>query len=368
MLWRKSSRDRENKSTLRFGVIGCGKVVEELHLPAWQTVKEAQLVAICDSSPSRLGAIAQYCPSVARYKCPEELIDVARNLDFVVLATPGITHVDIAEQIIKRGLHLLCEKPLALRLADAEHLYNLAEKFNVVLTPIHNYRYKTNTQRALDTAKRHKLGDIVAVNVSYRSGPLFDDPTPWRRRERENHILLFDIAIHFVDIATLFLGPLERLCCVDAVSDNLGLQRVVFTTLHKSGSRGLFELMVDASSCQTEIEILGERLSMAIQFFPEGCRILPLRESPFYRGLADGKRILHYARQNLRTLRADRRRSKARSHAELFRRFVGAVRKVESNPVPKADVLETIGLLESVAIRAYGESDDCEKLSVPATV
>jgi predicted dehydrogenase len=340
----------------RFGIIGCGGVVEELHLPAWRMLPDVELVALCDSSTARLDAVGARYPAARRYLEVEEFLSSASDLDFVVLATPARSHPALAGRAIRQGLHLLCEKPLAFSAGDASALFDLAERNGVMLTCIHNYRFKDNSQQALQAQARGQLGDIVAVNVCFRSGPLFEERPPWRRRERENRILLFDIGIHFVDLALLFLGPVETLRFVDASVDQVGIQRVVFTTAHRSGCRGLFEMMVDASNCRTEIEILGESRSMALQFFPNGFRMLPPRETPLHRAIADARRLLAYGRQALPGWIGAPNSSRANSHAELFRRFVGALGGSADNPVPRGGVIETIALLDNVARLAYGET------------
>lgn len=323
-------------------------------MPAWRAVRAADLVSLCDSSAARLDALGARYPGARRYLDVEEFLSAAADLDFVVLATPGPSHRLLAERIIRQHLHLLCEKPLALGASDARHLFDLAQRCGVTLTCIHNYRFKENVQRALRTQARGELGDIAAVNVCFRSGPLFDEQPPWRQRERENRILLFDIGLHFVDLALLFLGPVAALRFVDAAVDQVGIQRVVFTTSHHSGCSGLFEMMVDASSCKTEIEILGERRSMALQFFPNGFRMLPRRETPAHRAIADTRRLAAYAKDLFQAWRSGGG-SKARSHAELFRRFVGATEGKMENPVPPEGVIETIALLDEVARHAYAE-------------
>jgi predicted dehydrogenase len=319
-------------------------VVEELHLPAWRAVPGAELASLCDSSAAPLNAIGARYPAARRYLNIDEFLSCATDLDFVVLATPGPSHRILAERIIKQSLHLLCEKPLTLCAEDASHLFDLAQHHGVILTCIHNYRFKENAQQALKIHARRELGDIAAVNVCFRSGPLFDERPAWRRRERENRVLLFDIGIHFVDLALLFLGPIASVRFIDASVDQVGLQRVVFTTLHRAGCSGTFEMMVDASNCKTEIEILGERRSMALQFFPSGFRMLPHRETPAHRGIADARRLASYGLDAIQSW-LTARGSKARSHAELFLRFICAIRGRAENPVPRAGVIETISLL-----------------------
>jgi predicted dehydrogenase len=341
---------------LRFGLIGCGQVVQDLHLPAWSVIPEAKLVAICDSSQASLDVISQRMPAARHYTSLDDLLSDNTDLSFVVLATPGVTHPQLAQKILAKGINLLCEKPLALDAAEARRMCALADETGAMLTSIHNYRFKENTRQALHAMRKGRLGDIVSVNLKFRSGALFAEQVLWRRHERENRTLLFESAIHLVDIAMLFLGHLRSLRFVDADVDSLGIQRVVFGTLHEDGARGVFDLMVDASSTSTEIEVLGEAAGFSLQFFPQGFRMLPRRDDPLHRGIAEGRRLFDFARDAVgEKVFRPKCSHRARSHADLFRAFIGALRGTEPNPVPGRELLPTIQLLDEVATSSYGE-------------
>ena len=184
-----------SKQTLRFGIIGCGRVVQDLHLPAWALVPDVQLAAACDANPTVLQTLTVRYPGIRSYTDVEAFLSDSTDLDFVVLATPGITHPRLGEQVLQHDLHLLCEKPLALDSAGAQKLYTVAAEANKVLMPIHNYRYRDNVQAALNWTATGALGDITNVQVRFRSGSLFDEPSRWMHDERQHRILLFDLLI-----------------------------------------------------------------------------------------------------------------------------------------------------------------------------
>src|SRR5689334_3714761 len=121
---------------LRFGIIGCGQIVQDLHLPAWASVPEARLVSICDVSPQALARVAGPVPAVRRYTDVEVFLQESGDMDFVVLATPATSHGSVGEAILRRKLHLLCEKPLALSADEAEQMYRAAEEEGMLVCPI----------------------------------------------------------------------------------------------------------------------------------------------------------------------------------------------------------------------------------------
>jgi UDP-N-acetyl-2-amino-2-deoxyglucuronate dehydrogenase len=348
---------RDRNPPIRFGLIGCGRVVQELHLPAWRMIPEASITAICDSDDAALRAVAARLPQARLYSSTDHFLEESSDLSFVVLATPGTSHGAIGGAVLARGLHLLVEKPLALDPVTGRHLYEVAEHSGVTLTCIHNYRFRENSRRALHIFRRGELGDIVAVNVRHRSGSLFAENSAWRRRERESRTLLFDSGVHLADIALLFLGAVDSLGFVDADLDSAGLQRVVFGTRHENGARGIFDFMIDASSSSTIIEILGEAGALELQFYPEGFRMLPARDTPLHRCLGEGMRLYDYAKAAFTDSVIGMVSHRAASHAHLFREFIAAVKNGHSNPVPPAEVLRVIELLDLVAARAYDSPD-----------
>jgi len=331
--------------------------VQDLHLPAWQMVPRARLVAACDTNPHALAALKTIHPSAELYQGLDDFVRDVPSMDFVVLATPGFTHATLGEQILDSGVHLLCEKPLALDLASARRLYGRAERKGRLLTAIHNYRFKDNTLHATSRETRKALGHVAYVNVRFRSGSLFDEGPSWMTDERTHRVLLFEMAYHMIDIAMLFLGSLTELRFADAELDSLGIGYVTFGTLHQSRARGLFELILDASSKSTSIEVLGEDQGLSLEFYPEGFRLLPRRDNPLARCLADATRVVNYGLSSVRERFLKAAPNRIQSHARLFAGFVDAVLDGGPNPIAPAGVLETITLLDAVVQRVYPQDE-----------
>jgi predicted dehydrogenase len=352
-----------DRSSLKFGIVGYGRVVRELHQPAWRNIKTARLMSVCDASEDAVRAATVAFPGVRGFADFEEFLSHSEHLDFVDIATPGPTHFELVKMALDRRINVLCEKPLAIRGYEVKELYDLAEQAHLTLTCVHNYRFKDNSQSALRLLKRGSLGDIVSVAVRFRASPLLSEQPAWLRRERESRTVLFDSGIHLVDLALRFLGPVQELRFVDSDVDYVGIQRVVFGTAHTNGSRGLFDFMIDAASASTEIEIQGESRALALHFFPEGMRVLPARDSPIHRAIGEVRRVCSYMRGAASERLLGKSSRRALSHERLFQEFVGSLRSDNPNPIPSGEVLETIGLLDEVAERAYGLVKPAPKLN-----
>lgn len=338
---------------IRFGIIGCGQIVQSVHMPVWETLKSAELVAFCDSSPATIESVTRKYRNARKYTDVDIFLEESSDLDFVVLATPGNSHLSIGEKILNRGLHLLCEKPLALNESDANRLYTIAEDKGLTLTPIQNYKYRNTVERALTYARGVAIGDIESVSVRCRSGDLSKESSIWRRGEKEQRVLLFDFSIHFVQLALQIAGNVLSLQFVDSRTNQEGLQYVAFGVAHENGARSLFELMLNSSSSKNEIEVIGQNGAFSLDFFPHGFRILPNRDNPLHRGKGDFIRLASYARSLLEGFLPGRLPDRAIPHHKLFEAFLANLKGYGENPVSKDEVLPTIALLDQVAEHAY---------------
>src|SRR3546814_10865357 len=103
---------------LRGGLIGCGFfAANQLH--AWRDQAGAEIVAICDTDPARLAATGEQFGIAARYTDAAAML-AAERLDFVDIATTPPSHRALVELAARHGVPVICQKPPAATLADAE--------------------------------------------------------------------------------------------------------------------------------------------------------------------------------------------------------------------------------------------------------
>jgi len=139
---------------------------------------------------------------------------VARDdIDMVDINTPNDSHKEIALAAIANGKHVLCEKPLALNLADAREMLEAAEKAGVKHGVFFNYRFLPAVQLAKKIIDEGRIGEIHHYRAAYLQDWLIDPNAPmaWRlRKETSGSGAHGDINAHCIDLARFLIGEFDR--------------------------------------------------------------------------------------------------------------------------------------------------------------
>ncbi len=127
---------------LRGALLGAGNIALRGHAPQWTgpLAEEVEIVAIADLSPPNRAAAEKAFPGARLYGKAEDLL-ASEALDFCDICTPPFTHRPLVEQAAALGLHVLCEKPLAGSLEDAEAIAASVRASGIVLAPCHQYHH-----------------------------------------------------------------------------------------------------------------------------------------------------------------------------------------------------------------------------------
>jgi D-apiose dehydrogenase len=197
---------------LRVGLIGAGDI-SQYHLPAWRKVARASVVAICDRDEARARARA------AEFSIPAVYADAAamfarEKLDAVDIATWRETHVELTRLAAAHGVHVLCQKPLAPTLAEAESL--AAEVAGRVRLMVHeNRRFAPHFRAIRQWMDEGRVGPVrQCVLTMHRSGFIRDangrrpavERAPFMAREKR--LMIAETLIHQLDVLRFLLGPL----------------------------------------------------------------------------------------------------------------------------------------------------------------
>ncbi|WP_329222446.1 Gfo/Idh/MocA family oxidoreductase [Streptomyces sp. NBC_01485] len=230
----QSAGPEAGKPPLRVGMVGYA-FMGAAHSQGWRTVgrvfdlpRRPVLAVICGRDASAVRAAAD------RHGWAETETDwralIARDdIDLVDICTPGDSHAEIAVAALAAGKHVLCEKPLANTVEEAETMACAAEtayRRGQLAMVGFNYRRVPATALARRMVVEGRLGTLRHVRATYLQDWLVDPefPLTWRlRRERAGSGSLGDLGAHIVDLAQHLAG--ERLAGVSAITETFVRQR-----------------------------------------------------------------------------------------------------------------------------------------------
>lgn len=185
--------------TARGILVGLGNIARQSHLPAFQDPAVAdRLVLAATVDP----AVADGVPGLPHFKTLEAAI-AAVQPDFIDVCTPTAFHASQSRVGLEAGCHVLCEKPVALSLAEVDELSQLARSRGRILAPCHQYRFNPawrQLRRWLDDGVigRWHLAEFHVYRPGADRGA---DPAavPWRaRREQSRGGILLDHGTHLI--------------------------------------------------------------------------------------------------------------------------------------------------------------------------
>ncbi|RLE87165.1 MAG: gfo/Idh/MocA family oxidoreductase [Thermoprotei archaeon] len=190
---------------LGVALIGCG-FIGGVHLGSWKRVKGAKLVAVVDIIEGRAKRAAE------EYGVPNYFTDYSKVLemkevDIVDVCTPTYTHAEIAVAAMKSGKHVMCEKPIALRLREADEMIQTAKKAGVKFMVAHCLRFWPEYVAAKRIVDEGTIGE-PRIARAYRLSP-FPEWAPWHKDRRLGGGVFVDMSIHDVDFLRWALGDIE---------------------------------------------------------------------------------------------------------------------------------------------------------------
>ena len=158
---------------IRVAVIGCGKIAQVRHLPEYATNPNAQLVAYYDKNSQRAHEVA------AQYggKVYDSYFDLLKDpeIDAVSVCVENRSHAEMTTAALYAGKHVLCEKPMAVTLAECESMVAAAEFNNRHLMIGHNMRFDPVHRRAKELLEQGVIGDVI----TFRTGLGTSGPEGW---------------------------------------------------------------------------------------------------------------------------------------------------------------------------------------------
>ncbi|WP_017815306.1 MULTISPECIES: Gfo/Idh/MocA family protein [Paenibacillus] len=210
---------------LNIGIIGCGGIAQNKHLPSLSKQPLARIVAFCDIVEERASEAAeQYGSENAKVYTDYKQLLEDESIDVIHVCTPNDSHAVITVDALEAGKHVMCEKPMAKSTAEARTMIEAAERTGKKLSIAYQNRFRDDTLYLKQMVEQGDLGDVYygkALALRRRAVPTWG---VFLDEEKQGGGPLIDIGTHALDM-TLWL------------MDNYKPKSVMGSTFHKLGSR-----------------------------------------------------------------------------------------------------------------------------------
>lgn len=258
---------------VRWGIIGCGNVTEVKSGPAFQKIKNSELVAVMRRTGELAKDYAQRHNVPKWYDNADELINDL-DVDAIYIATPPGSHREYTMKAAKAGKPVYVEKPMALNFAECQEMIAVCEEAGV---PLYVAYYRRAQQRFLkikELLENGAIGDVRFVSSTQYRKPSEDvlDPLhlPWRvQPELAGGGLFFDLASHTLDMLDFLLGPIKSV--QGLASNQAGFYRaediVTGTYMFESGIHGVGKWCFTAFENVDVNEIVGSKGKITFSTF-----------------------------------------------------------------------------------------------------
>ena len=152
---------------IRFGLLGCGRIAKRhSELLGGGHISQASLVAVCDPIQARADAIASRFGVPAHYGIDDFL--ARQDIDAVAVLTPSGMHPQHVIACAKAGKHVVVEKPMALRLQDADDMMRACDVAGVKLFVVKQNRFNVPVVKAREALEAGRFGRLILGTVRVR--------------------------------------------------------------------------------------------------------------------------------------------------------------------------------------------------------
>ena len=208
----------QERKQLKVGVIGTGyRSWAHINIIR-KNIPDIQIVALADVTPDRLDRGATLAgPDAARFHDYKKMLAEQKDLDAVLVTVPNFLHAEVTIAALNRGLNVLCEKPMALSIDDANRMIAAAQKAGKILQVGQQMRYTPIYEKMAELVHGGQIGAIeFASGHLYRGDwnpqswrypdPKTGQPTIWRFLTHTTGSSLMEDGIHELDVLHWMIG------------------------------------------------------------------------------------------------------------------------------------------------------------------
>jgi predicted dehydrogenase len=199
-------KDSSMTEPVRFGLVGAGAIAQA-YAQAFEQTRRAKLASVADCRPEAAALMAAAAGCRA-FESADAMADET-DVEAVIVCTPPATHRDICCELLDRGIHVLCEKPLAIDSVSASEMIGAAEARGLVFTMASKFRYVADVAQAKALIASGAIGEVVLFENVFTGR--VDMTQRWNSDPQiAGGGVLIDNGTHSVDVTRYCLGELAE--------------------------------------------------------------------------------------------------------------------------------------------------------------
>lgn len=219
---------------LRLGLIGCG-AFGRFCLEAYASLPEVKVTAVADVRKEAAEALGREA-HVPAFDDPRELIE-ASEVDIVHVATPPASHCELVLAAARARKHVLCEKPLAMNIREADEMLSAVREAGVIAPVNFVLRYNAVTEMVKAVLDSGALGKVLAAQFVNCASDSHLPPEHWFWDKCVSGGIFIEHAVHFFDLYSYWLGPGRVIQAHAEQREDTGQEdRVLSLVRHDSGA------------------------------------------------------------------------------------------------------------------------------------
>jgi len=252
---------------LKIALLGFG-FIGKAHAQAYARLPNAQLVAVGGCHEQRVAGWA--APNhVKFYPDPDTLLELS-GADIVDICLPTFLHEEFVVKGAERGMHIICEKPLALTVAQVDRMLAAVRKAGVTFMVAQVLRFFAQYEKCRQLVQQGRLGEVFFASASRLSEP--PRWAEWFRDPGKSGGALFDLQVHDLDYLLNLFGMPERLFALGRQSDS-GCWDHVVNLLFYPAQRVSIEssyLMAASRPFTSTLRLVGTAATLEYEFRVKG--------------------------------------------------------------------------------------------------
>lgn len=196
---------------VKLGLIGCGAIAKQYHMPALLRTPGCKIVAVCDIIPERADYAAKFfgLDQSRSYYEAEGLLNLD-EVDAVIILTPNYNHCEMTVRAAEHYKHVFVTKPMARSESECKRMIEACSDKGVQLFVSFMHRYLTGIREAKEMISRGDIGKVQMVRVLNAPGATSTVSEWFYKKENVGGGAVIDIGVHGIDIVRYLIGEIKQ--------------------------------------------------------------------------------------------------------------------------------------------------------------